>query len=366
MGKRIILTVTNDLSMDQRVHRVASAMLARGWEVLLIGRQLPDSKPLEKRDYATHRLRLFSKRGKFFYLEYNLRLFCHLLTRRAHTLLANDMDTLPAVWLAARLRGKRLVYDTHEYWTEIPELRTRPKTRAAWLWLEQRLFPRVDAAMTVNTAIADIYTHKYGLPVLALRNLPFRRTALPKRTEAGRVLLYQGAVNLGRGLELLIEALQHLPADYTLKVLGGGPEHARVRALVQARGLGERVWMPGFLPFAELPPHTDEAALGFSLEEDLGGSYHLALPNKLFDYIQSGIPVITSALPEMAAIVQRYGVGELLDASERDPRILARRIRTICEDGERWRGYRAAALTAAAELCWEREQTLLDTVFPPE
>jgi glycosyltransferase involved in cell wall biosynthesis len=366
MRKRIILSVTNDLSMDQRVHRVAMALLDRGWEVLLVGRRYATSKDLAPRAYATRRLRLFTARGKFFYLEYNLRLFFYLLTRRAHTLLANDMDTLPAAWLAARLRGKRLVYDSHEYWTEIPELQKRPRTKAAWLWLERRLFPRVDAAVTVNTSIAEIYTRQYGLPVIALRNLPFRRAAMSSRSEPGRILLYQGAVNVGRGLELLVDALQHLPDDYTLKILGGGPEHGRMQAHVQARGLGTRVWMPGFLPFDELPPHTDTAALGFSLEEDLGGSYHLALPNKLFDYIQSGIPVIAAALPEMAAIVQRYGVGELLLPSERDPLVLARRIQALCEDGDKWHAYRAAALAAAEELCWEKEQVRLDAVFPAE
>jgi glycosyltransferase involved in cell wall biosynthesis len=362
---KILLSVTNDLSIDQRVHRVAMALRGRGWEVELVGRHLPDSKPLAARDYALKRLHLLFKRGKFFYLEYNLRLFLYLVTRRAHTYLANDMDTLPANWLAARLRGKRLVYDTHEYWTEVPELIARPRTRAMWLWLEKRLFPRVDAAMTVNASIAEIYQRLYGLPVLSLRNLPFRRPQWPTRTEPGRILLYQGALNLGRGLELLIDALRELPAEYTLKILGNGPEYANVQAHVAARGLGDRVQMFGFLPFAELPPHTEAAALGFSLEEDRGGSYRLALPNKLFDYIQSGIPVIVSDLPEMAAIVRQYGVGEVLPVEARQPALLAQQIRRICENPAQWQAFRQAAASAAEQLCWEKEEKLLDQIFPP-
>jgi glycosyltransferase involved in cell wall biosynthesis len=364
MPKRILISVTNDLSMDQRVHRVATALLQRGWEVLLIGRVLPNSKPLEPRAYAHHRMRLLFKRGILFYLEYNLRLFLFLLTRRAHTFLSNDMDTLAANWLAARLRGKRLVYDSHEYWTEVPELIGRPRVRALWLWLERRLFPRVDAAMTVNASIAKIYTAAYRLPVHTVRNLPLLRTNLPERRDVGRILLYQGALNVGRGLELLIDALQYLPEPYCLKVLGGGPEFAAVQAHVAARGLGDRVAMLGWLPFSDLPQHTAQAALGFSLEEDRGGSYHLALPNKLFDYIQSGIPVVVSDLPEMAAIVRTYGVGDVLAAERRQPEALAEVIRALCEDPVRWHAMRKAALIAAQELCWEQEQEHLAVVFP--
>jgi glycosyltransferase involved in cell wall biosynthesis len=366
MPRRIIISVTNDLSIDQRVHRVAMALVHRGWEVLLVGRHLPNSKPLAARAYAMKRLHLVFKRGKLFYAEYNFRLFLYLLTRRAHTLLANDMDVLGANWLAARLRGRRLVYDTHEYWTEVPELITRPRTRALWLWLEQRLFPRVDAAMTVNQSIAQIYTDTYKLPVHAVRNLPFRRPAWPARTEPGRTLLYQGAVNVGRGLELLIDSLLELPSAYQLKICGDGPEFDTIAAHVAARGLGNRVQMLGFLPFDQLPAHTESAALGFSLEEDRGESYRLALPNKLFDYIQSGIPVIVSDLPEMAAIVRAHGVGEILAATARNPVLLAQAIRGICENPEVWQAYRAASAAAAAELCWEREEGRLDAIFPAE
>src|SRR5690606_23733455 len=108
--RRAIVCVTNDLSTDNRVHRTCTVLQELGWDVLLVGRRLPDSAPLH-RPYATRRMRLLFRRGALFYAEYNLRLFLLLLTARAQLVVANDLDTLPAAHLAARLRGRRLVYD---------------------------------------------------------------------------------------------------------------------------------------------------------------------------------------------------------------------------------------------------------------
>lgn len=357
MPPRIIISVTNDLSTDQRVHRVAMTLHEAGWHVLLVGRRLPHTPPLPERPYKTARMRLLFTRGKFFYLEYNLRLLLFLLFRPAHTLLSNDLDTLLPNWITARLRRRRLAFDTHEYWTEVPELVNRPRTRAAWLWLEQRLFPRVDHAMTVNQSIADIYHRAYRIPVAAVRNLPLRLPAVPERTQPGHLLIYQGALNVGRGIELMIAALLELPAHYTLCIAGTGPEAPQLAALITELGLQDRVDLRGHVPFAQLPALTATAALGFSLEEDRGASYHYALPNKLFDYIQAGIPVVVSDLPEMAAIVREHGVGETLPAQARTPHALAQIIRSICENDTRWHTYRQAALTAAQTLCWEQEKT---------
>lgn len=119
---RIILTVINDLTGDQRIHRIASTLQGAGYQVTVVGRLLPDSLPLENRAYHTHRMRLLFRKGKWFYLEYNIRLFFLLLIRPAEIVNANDLDTLLAGYLATRLKGTELIYDSHEYFTEVPEL----------------------------------------------------------------------------------------------------------------------------------------------------------------------------------------------------------------------------------------------------
>ena len=156
MKQKVIISVINDLSGDQRIHRIASTLAEAGYEVLVVGRKLPNSIPLSDRTYQTHRMRLFFIRGKWFYLEFNFRLFWFLLFRKADILNANDLDTLLANFLISRIKGTRLIYDSHEYFTEVPELIERPFTRNIWLRLEQWIFPRLNQIYTVNHSLASI------------------------------------------------------------------------------------------------------------------------------------------------------------------------------------------------------------------
>lgn len=362
MAQRVIISVTNDLGIDQRVHRMAITLLDMGYEVCLVGRKRPESTPLEPRPYETRRLRLVFHKGKLFYLNYALTLWWWLLWQRADILLSNDMDTLLPNWMVARLRGKVLVYDSHEYWTEVPELVVRPKVRAVWLRLERFLFPRVDAAMTVNASIAKIYEKEYGLPVHVVRNLPQRINWEDVPARKPRQLIYQGALNMGRGIELLIDAMEHLP-DYQLVIVGYGNVDQALREQAASRSWAGRIAFKGFVPPEALRPLTAESSLGLSLEEDLGKSYHLALPNKLFDYIQAGVPVLVSDLPEMVAVVLEHGVGEVLTAAERTPQKLSERIRALCENVDKLSAYAANCQHAAKMLNWEHERKVVEDLF---
>ena len=153
--KRIILSVINDLVTDQRVHRVASSLKRAGAEVTLVGRRLPESFPLE-REYRTHRMVLLFRKGPLFYAEYNIRVFFHLLFSRVDILVANDLDTLPANFLVSFLRRKPLVYDTHEYFTGMPEIQNRKLVLAIWKTFERFIFPRLKHIYTVNDSIAPL------------------------------------------------------------------------------------------------------------------------------------------------------------------------------------------------------------------
>lgn len=357
MKKRIIISVTNDLTIDQRVSRASVTLTEEGYDVLVVGRKRKTSPPLKEQPYREHRLKLWVEKGALFYLVFNWRLFLYLVTRKADIYLANDMDTLLANYLAARLRGKTLLYDSHEYWTEIPELIVRPKVRKVWAFLEKWLFPKAKRTATVNESIAEIYGEKYQREVHVIRNLPVLKPIPEPRTGPGRILIYQGALNVGRGLEMMLAAMQHLN-DYTLWIIGYGPLDDEVRILAKELKVEERVVFHGLIHFEELHPITQQAALGMSLEEDRGASYHFALPNKLFDYIQAGIPVMVSDLPEMKRVVEEYGVGVVLEMKDRNGEALARRIRGVVE-GEQWEEYRQASLKVRDELCWENEKSKL-------
>lgn len=158
--RRAIVCVTNDLVTDNRVHRTCTVLQELGYEVLLVGRKLPGSLPL-KRPYATKRMRLIFRKGPLFYAEYAKRLFLLLLFARCSLIVANDLDTLLPVFLVARMRRKHLVYDSHEYFTEVPELEGR-FARRVWLAIERWIFPKLRHVITVNDSIANAYRKRYG------------------------------------------------------------------------------------------------------------------------------------------------------------------------------------------------------------
>src|SRR3974377_789279 len=125
MKKKVFLSVTNDLTSEQRVHKVCLFLERSGFEVVMIGRRRRTSMPLENRSYQTKRMFLFFETGPLFYAEYNLRLFFYLLFHKADVLVANDLDTLLANYFASRFTKSVLVHDSHEYFTGVPELAGR-------------------------------------------------------------------------------------------------------------------------------------------------------------------------------------------------------------------------------------------------
>ncbi len=165
------------------------------------------------------------------------------------------------------------------------------------------------------------------------------------------MIIYQGALNVGRGLELMIETMEYLD-NALFMIAGTGDIEDKLKKRVQEKGLTDKVIFKGRLTPEALYPLTCSADLGISLEEDLGLNYRYALPNKLFDYIQCRVPVLCSALPEMSKIVETYGIG--IAVRYREPERLAKSIRFMLE--ERGEGAWLAALDkAAGELCWENE-----------
>ena len=365
--KKIIVSVTNDLTCDQRVDRVCRTLSGMGFGVLLAGRRLPGSLPPGHRPYATLRMHLFFRKGPLFYAEYNLRLFFLLLNRQPDLLLANDLDTLAANRLAGQFLRIPVIYDSHEYFTEVPELTHRPRVKKTWEWLEKRVVPGVAAAYTVCQSIADIYTVKYGIPFRVVRNLP--APEIPANGSASPLpgsvkppfIIYQGALNVGRGLEQAIRAMAFLP-EVTLLIAGRGDREEELRQQA-ASSPSARIVFAGRLSPEELQPLTRHAALGFSLEEELGLNYRYALPNKLFDYIRARIPVIVSDLPEMAHSVHRYDIGMIAPSSE--PQILADLFRKALFDPELRKKWHQNLEIAARELTWSKEEPVIREIFLP-
>ena len=359
--KRIIISVTNDLVSDQRVNRVATTLSEEGLIVLLVGRALPNSPVLDQAPYKMHRMKVPFKKGFLFYASYNIWLFFFLIFHKSNALLANDLDTLPANYIVSKIKRIPLIFDSHEYFPEVPELVNRPKVKKVWERIEQMFVPKVKYGYTVCESIANIYKTKYGTSLEVVRNLPFRRTEQIKVKKAEKYLImYQGAINIGRGIELVMEAMKYID-NATLIIAGDGDIIDQIKEKSKEEGLEGKIEILGRLPMFKLKEYTAKACLGFSLEENLGLNYYYALPNKLFDYIQAEIPVITSDFPEMANIVNTYKIGKT--TNERDPEKLAEIIIEMLQNKELRAIWKQNLEKAASELCWENEKHVLIGVY---
>jgi glycosyltransferase involved in cell wall biosynthesis len=243
---------------------------------------------------------------------------------------------------------------------EVPELVDRPGVRKIWLRIEKLIVPKVQYGFTVCNSIAGYYKNAYGVAFVTIRNLArFRYEKEFLRIEKSKltpIVIYQGALNLGRGLELAIESMQYLE-NTKLLILGDGDIRENLEELVDDLGLNNRVEFRGRVPFEQLWQFTASADVGISLEENLGLNYQYALPNKLFDYIQARIPVVISDLPEMRSVIEQYHIGKIL--KERTPLHLAEILRELIYMRQHDRKLASDIELAASELCWEREEDKL-------
>lgn len=364
--KLAIVSVTNDLVADHRVHKTCMYLSEKGFRVLLVGRKLSNSLSVH-RPYKTYRMKLLFSKKFCFYAEYNIRLFFLLLFKKAHLLVSNDLDTLVANYFVSRIKRIPLLYDSHEYFTEVPELIHRKHIQSIWQRIESYIVPRLTIAVTVNESLSEIYTRKYGTPFLSIRNVPEYQDSEIQiediqasfTSKVTHVLLYQGSINVGRGIETLIDAVYLLDKHYGLLIIGTGDIEDELKQRVVKLTLQERVRFLGKIPLEQLRFYTKGAFLGFSLEENKGLNYYYALPNKLFDYIHAGVPVVCSNFPEMKRIVDMYHIGITIDEISAEK--LAKIIKTIERNNDMYQTWKLNCKTAARELNWNIEKNKLDS-----
>ena|SRR6476661_267092 len=344
------------------MQRICGSLAAAGYAVKLVGWERPASPPLTSQPYAQHRLRGWFQRGKLFYIEYNLRLFFYLLGQKAAAWCAADLDTALPMWLRARLGGQPLVYDAHELFTEVPEVVARPAVQRVWRRVERFIVPRAQLAYTVGPALARVFEQRYGRPFAVVRNVSRLREEdlppTPPGAPAGGYILYQGALNMGRGLEALLDATPQVAGR--LVICGEGDLSADLRERAARLGLLEsgQVEFRGYVLPEALRDVTRQAAVGIMLLENMGLSYYYSLANKFFDYVHAGIPQVLIDFPEYRALNEQFDVAELVPDLE--PATLARALnRLLRDEPARYQHLAANCRLARPQLSWQHEEQVL-------
>jgi glycosyltransferase involved in cell wall biosynthesis len=352
--KQLYFTVTNDLSYDQRMHRICTSLAEAEYRVTLVGRQLKTSLPLQQRPFAQKRLRCFFNKGFLFYAEYNLRLFLFLLPKRMDAICAIDLDTILPVYFVSKWKGVRRVYDAHEYFTELKEVRTRPLVRRFWTGVERFAVPKFDNGYTVSEGLAVEFQKKYKRHYPVIRNLPVLRSP-QNSTIRQPVLVYQGAVNEARGFEYLIPAMKMI--SYPLLICGDGNYMSQLRKLISENGVADKVELKGMLLPEDLRKVAAQAALGIGLAEKEGINQYHALPNKFLEYMHAGLPQIAMNFPEYQKINQQYKVAVLLDDLSVEG--VAAAINETMADKALLIEMSENAAKARNVYCWQNEEKVL-------
>ena len=344
------------------------SLVSMGFEPTLVGRVLPNSLPMDERPYKTHRMRLIFKKGFFFYSEFNKRLFFYLLFHKAKLLVSNDLDTLVPNYLIHKIKGVPIVYDSHEYFTEVPELVNRPRTQAVWIWIESWIFPKLKDVFTVNDSIAELFEKDYGLRPRVVRNIPVKKEKVKPATrkelglsEDKKILILQGSgINVQRGSEEMVEAMKYID-NAVLLVVGGGDVVDTLKQMAENSELKGRVVFKPKQPYQKLMQLTTAADLGLTLDKDTNLNYRFSLPNKLFDYIHAGIPVLASPLPEIKKVIEEYDIGDFIPSHK--PEEIAQKINQILADQDLLDKWKKNTTFAASNLTWQNEEIELREVY---
>ncbi len=362
--KRIMVSVSNDLLCDNRVDKTCESLVRHGLSVILVGRRFNSSPLLGSRKYECRRLKIHFKRNAIYYAELNLRLFFSLLFSRQDLLWANDLDTLLPNYLVAKLKRKPLIFDSHEHFTQVPELKDNPFAQKVWKWVEKHCVKHCNAVLTVCNPIKDYFKEEYGVESRIVRNMPPRSAALDSfipAAEKENIIVWQGAVNVERGLEELCEAMEWIEAR--LVIMGEGRIKTELEQRVSQKAWRDRICFLGRLPFEQMMKQTAQAKLAISIDKPTNGNYAISLPNKIFEYIDAAVPVLVSPLSEIKPIVEKWHTGVFV--ASYNPRELAGQITDLLNDTARLDAISQNCLIAAPNLCWEEEQRqIFETIDP--
>jgi glycosyltransferase involved in cell wall biosynthesis len=366
MGRRILFTVTNDLQFDQRMRRICGTLSNAGYDVTLIGRRpISPSSPLTQTPYTQVQLAgLIFTKGKLFYLEFNLRLLLFLLFKPCDAICSIDLDTAVPGIIAAKLRKKIHIFDAHELFTHVPEVARRPRIQAIWEKVQAFTFKHCNTAFTVGPAIAQYFTEKYHKPVQVVRNMP--RASVVAHTDTAhfaaienkKFILYQGALNEGRGLELLIQAMVNIPCELVLA--GEGDVSEPLRKLTQSLNLENKVHFLGMIPPHQLPALTKLAYIGFNVSENVGLSYYLSLNNKFFDYTQSHLPSLINPYPEYKQLLLEFQVGLLTEPTVES---IIEQASELLNNPSLYQELKSQCIAASEKWTWEQETPKLLSIF---
>ena len=314
--------------------------------------------PLEPRAFKQKRLSCFFQKGPSFYIEYNLRLWWFLLFAKMDLVCAIDLDTILPCYFASAIRGKKRVYDAHEFFTEMKEVATRPLISRIWLAIERFAVPKFKNGYTVNHWIAHAFKDRYLVDYGVIRNLPLYLPYQGLPSEQ-KFILYQGAVNEGRCFEQLIPAMKDVKAP--LRIYGTGNFIDQTISIINKHSLQYKIEINKPVKPTELRQITGQAWIGITLFDEGGLSQVHSLANRFFDYMMAGIPQLCIDFPEYRSLNEEFEIAYLIPDTE--PKTIADALNKLLQDPVLYHKLKTNCLKAREIWNWKEEERHLISFY---
>ncbi len=357
-GLDVLIVVSSDPRYDSRSTKYLSSLLEAGLKAKVIG--ISTDGTSEKTSDMV-RVPITSKGGKKFFLQFYRRVIPEVRRSPAKVVIAGDLFSLPPAIINKRRYSRKgnsvkLIYDSKELYEELPSLKIKHSSFLFWNFVEKSSIRFVDAIMTVNQSIANILEAKWHTPSTVVMNVPdkFIRKETSKKSFDKIILVFSGGLQPGRGLNILVNLMTILPERYELNFVGDGQLHEELVQQAAALHLQDRVHFLGKVKTTEVIDQLAKAHIGVSLTENIGRSYYLSSPNKLFQAISAGLPVIVSNFPEMEKIVNKFQIGAAVNPSDIEE--IARTVLAFTQDEEVYNKFAQNCARAASILNWQVEK----------
>ena len=337
------------------MQRICNSLVLAGYNVSLVGRKLPASRPLIPLSFKQKRLKCFFTKGKLMYAEFNLRLFFHLLFAKADLFCAIDLDTILPVYFVSSIRNIKRVYDAHELFTEQKEIVTRPAIQKMWLRVERFAVPKFLKGYTVNNFVAEEFKRRYGVKYSIVRNLPRFNNDESDQQSKQPFIIYQGAVNEGRSFETLVPAMATVNAK--LVVCGEGNFFQKLQDLIAKYDVSNKIELKGYVSPMELASLTPKAHIAVMLFENNGLNQYYSLANRFFDYIMAGVPQVCVDFPEYKTLNKQYNIAYMIPDTH--SKTITYALNNLLNDAVLYNILKENCLKAREVLNWENEEKVL-------
>ncbi len=379
---KVCMLVLNDMVREARVTKEATSLAKSGFHIVVLAFSIEGKKSTHKTPEGFWIRRLFlrtrnlSKRPLFLlarYIEYIPKALGAAIEEKAGVYHAHDLPTLLPAYLASRFFGAKLLYDAHELWPDLPNM----SVPTWWRLLERTLIHRSDRVITVSLPRAQILRDRYRLkrsPVV-LHNCPFfrkiSRTDILKKFIGNhgnfdlKIALYQGSISPDRGLEKLIDAGAYCQDDIVIIIMGFSQIPGYVddlKSYTEKRGLAQKVMFHDPVPQSDILSYTASADVGVVIYQNTDLNSYYCAPNKLYEYLMAGLPVVACDFPGVRSIVSGQDLGVLMDPA--DPKSIGNKINLLCGNENIYTRIQQNVTQSAAErFSWEQEAKSLISLY---